>query len=142
MFLCILIVMYVPFCVFWFIVVLCMVCISMCTVLLPRGVNPIAVNKYVISYHHINKCCKIHAHVYAFENVGTAAIQGQWHYSLQISHHNIAVLSCVFILTLLLSVVFCLVTAMHKFDTRLVIKQTVKKWKLWKVIRDIPYLLA
>jgi len=31
-------------------VVLCIVCVYMCTVLLPPGVNPIAVNKY-ISYH-------------------------------------------------------------------------------------------
>jgi len=50
-----------------------------------------------------------------------------------------AVVSCVFILTLLLSVVFYLVTAMLKFDTGLVIKQTVKKWKLWKVISDIVF---
>jgi hypothetical protein len=32
-------------------VVLCIVCVQMCTVLLPPGVNPIAVNKYIISYH-------------------------------------------------------------------------------------------
>jgi len=31
-------------------VVLCTVCVEMCTVLLPPGVNPIAVNKYIISY--------------------------------------------------------------------------------------------
>jgi hypothetical protein len=30
-------------------VVLCIVCVEMCTVLLPPGVNPIAVNKYRIS---------------------------------------------------------------------------------------------
>jgi hypothetical protein len=29
-------------------VVLCIVCVSMCTVLLPPGVNPIAVNEYVV----------------------------------------------------------------------------------------------
>jgi hypothetical protein len=29
-------------------VVLCTVCVEMCTVLLPPGVNPIAVNKYII----------------------------------------------------------------------------------------------
>jgi hypothetical protein len=34
-----------------FCVVLCTVCVQMCTVLLPPGVNPIAVNKYMISYH-------------------------------------------------------------------------------------------
>ena len=33
-------------------VVLCTVCVWMCTVLLPPGVNPIAVNRYIISYHH------------------------------------------------------------------------------------------
>ena len=31
-------------------VVLCIVSVQMCTVLLPPGVNSIAVNKYVISY--------------------------------------------------------------------------------------------
>jgi hypothetical protein len=29
----------------------------MCTVLLPPGGNPIAVNKYIISYHIIKFCC-------------------------------------------------------------------------------------
>ena len=62
--------MYVPFCVFRFIVLFCVlfVCkcvlyctvlyctvlyctVLYCTVLLPPGVNPIAVNKYIISYH-------------------------------------------------------------------------------------------
>jgi hypothetical protein len=28
----------------------CIVCVLMCTALLPPGVNPIAVNKYIISY--------------------------------------------------------------------------------------------
>ena len=32
-------------------VVLCIVCVQMCTVLLPPGVNPTAVNKHIISYH-------------------------------------------------------------------------------------------
>ena len=31
-------------------VVLCIVCVQICTVLLLQGVNPIAVNKYIISY--------------------------------------------------------------------------------------------
>ena len=35
-------------------VVLCIVCVYMCTVLLPPGVNPTAVNKYIISYHISN----------------------------------------------------------------------------------------
>jgi hypothetical protein len=35
-------------------VVLCIVCVYMCTVLLPPSVNPIAVNKYII-YHTINE---------------------------------------------------------------------------------------
>jgi hypothetical protein len=38
--------MYCLFC-----VVLCIVCVQMCIVLLPPGGNPIAVNKYIISYH-------------------------------------------------------------------------------------------
>jgi hypothetical protein len=28
-------------------VIVCIICVSMCTVLLPLGVNPIAVNKYI-----------------------------------------------------------------------------------------------
>ena len=43
-------VLYIPF----HCVVLCIVCVYMCTVLLPPGVNPIAVNKYNISYP---SCC-------------------------------------------------------------------------------------
>jgi len=31
-------------------VFLCIVCVQVCAVLLPLGVNPIAVNKYIISY--------------------------------------------------------------------------------------------
>jgi len=47
---CILIVMCVPFLVFYFICfVLYTVCVQMCTVLLPPGVNSIAVNKYITS---------------------------------------------------------------------------------------------
>ena len=38
--------MYCLFC-----VILCIVCVKMCTVLLPPGDNPIAVNKYIISYN-------------------------------------------------------------------------------------------
>ena len=30
-------------------VVLCIICVYMCTV--PPGVNPVAVNKYILSYH-------------------------------------------------------------------------------------------
>ena len=44
--LCILIVMYVLYILFHC-GVLCIVCVSMCTVLPPPGVNPIAVNKYI-----------------------------------------------------------------------------------------------
>jgi len=46
--LCILIVMYVLFCAFCFIVLFHV--LFVCTVLLPPGVNPIAVNKYIISF--------------------------------------------------------------------------------------------
>jgi hypothetical protein len=35
-------------------VVLYIVCVQMCTLLLPMGVNPIAVNKYIISYNIIS----------------------------------------------------------------------------------------
>ena len=46
--LCDLIVMYVLFCIFRFdCVVLCVVCVYMCTVLLPPGSNPTAVKKYI-----------------------------------------------------------------------------------------------
>jgi len=41
------------FYVLFVLVVLCIVCVSMCTVLLPQGGYPIAVNKYIISYHII-----------------------------------------------------------------------------------------
>jgi len=53
--LCILIVMYVLFCVFCFhCVVLCTVCVLMCTVLLSPGDNPTEVNKiYHITTYHI-----------------------------------------------------------------------------------------
>jgi len=48
--LCTRIVMYVLFCIFCFhCIVLYTVCVYMCTALLPPGVNPIAVNKYIIS---------------------------------------------------------------------------------------------
>ena len=44
--------MYVPFCVFCCIVLFCvLLCVNVyCTVLLPPGVNPITVNKYIISF--------------------------------------------------------------------------------------------
>ena len=55
-----LIVMYVPFWVFCFIVFFCVFfCVYMCIVLLPFGVNPIAVNKYIIYiyiYSHSPTC--------------------------------------------------------------------------------------
>jgi len=35
-------------------VVLCIVCVQMCTVLLPPGVNPIAVNRYININAEIN----------------------------------------------------------------------------------------
>jgi len=40
-------------------VVLCIVCMQMCIVLLPPGVNTISVNKYIISYHIISYHIKI-----------------------------------------------------------------------------------
>ena len=45
--LCILIVVYVPFCVFCFIVLFCV--LFVCTVLLPPGVDPVAVIRYIFS---------------------------------------------------------------------------------------------
>ena len=45
-------VLYILFCIFCFhCIVLCIVCAWKCAVLLPPGVNPVAVNKYIISYH-------------------------------------------------------------------------------------------
>jgi hypothetical protein len=35
-------------CILFHCVVLCIVCVYMCNVLLPPGVNPIAVNKYIV----------------------------------------------------------------------------------------------
>ena len=47
--------MHVLYCIFCFrCAVLCIVCMSMCTVLLPPGVNTIAVNKFFKSYHLIS----------------------------------------------------------------------------------------
>jgi len=40
--------MYVPSWVFCFIVLFCILFVCVCTVLLPPGVNPVAVNKYVV----------------------------------------------------------------------------------------------
>jgi hypothetical protein len=49
--LCILIVMYVPFCVLCFIVLFCVLFVCKCVqVLLQPGVNPIAFNKYIYIY--------------------------------------------------------------------------------------------
>jgi hypothetical protein len=51
--------MYVLFCVFCSTVLFCVlfVCVNVyCTVLLPQGVNPKAVNKYIISYHIMSVC--------------------------------------------------------------------------------------
>ena len=55
----ILTVIYVPFCVFCFIALFYVLfvcrCVLYCTVLLPPGVNPIAVNKCIISYQNIKQ---------------------------------------------------------------------------------------
>jgi len=54
-------VLYVLFC-----VVLYIVCVYMCTELLPPGGYPIAVNKYIIPYRdvsvHISHCTAVHSH--------------------------------------------------------------------------------
>jgi len=50
--LCTLVVMYVLFCVFCFIVLFCVLFVC-----LPPGVNPITVNKYIISYISYPKTC-------------------------------------------------------------------------------------
>jgi len=34
-------------CILFLCIVICIFCVSMCTVLLPPGVNPVAVNKYI-----------------------------------------------------------------------------------------------
>jgi len=52
--------MYVPFWVFRFIVFFCVLFLEMCIVLLPPGINPIAVNKYIISYQTILNNSIIH----------------------------------------------------------------------------------
>ena len=59
--LCIFIVTYVPFWVFRFHCVFCVLFVYTykCTVLLPPGVKPIAVNKYVISILHILSVCSL-----------------------------------------------------------------------------------
>ena len=60
--LCILIFMYVPFCVFCFIVLFCVLfvckCVLYCTVLPPPVVNPITANQYITPY--LTTCnCKL-----------------------------------------------------------------------------------
>jgi len=45
--LCLIVLYYV---LFMLVVLFCIVCMSMCTVLLPPGDNPIAVNKYITKY--------------------------------------------------------------------------------------------
>jgi len=49
-------------CILFHCVVLCTVCVYMCTVLLPPCVNPIAVNKYIISYHIPYHITSYHIH--------------------------------------------------------------------------------
>jgi hypothetical protein len=64
----------------------------MCTVLLPPGVNPIAVNKYIISYHIIARAVRKHISVGSWSkgsrqggdcsmlNVVEIRMMGMWRY--------------------------------------------------------------
>jgi len=55
-----------------FCVVLCIVCVYMCTVLLPLGGYPIAVNKYIISSYHI-----ISYHIISYHIIHTCEVTNQ-----------------------------------------------------------------
>ena len=65
--------MYCLFC-----VILCIVCMYMCTELLPPGGYPIAV-KYIISYHIIQNCSEIISLLFTDANtytvIGVASLQ-------------------------------------------------------------------
>jgi hypothetical protein len=110
--------MYVPFCIFYFhCVVLCIVCVQMCTVLLPPGVNPIAVNKYIISYQNVN---------------GTNVTEWAWHIEILSNdwifcwqifrsyYHRVRCLYSTNVLDVLIqgcTNIRCQVTAANKFGT-------------------------
>ena len=47
-------------------VILCIVCVYMCTVLLPPGVNPIAINKCIVSYHIFRTKLEGHVNMYIY----------------------------------------------------------------------------
>ena len=48
-------------------VVLCTVCVQTCTVLLPPGINPTAVNKNIISYHMNAAARRCSAHAFRLD---------------------------------------------------------------------------
>jgi len=59
-------------CILFHCVVLCIVCVQMCTVLLPPGVNPIAVNTYInywSSYSQEHLCDYSMIHFNPFQTV-------------------------------------------------------------------------
>ena len=72
--LCILIFMYLLFCIFCFTVLFCV--LFVCTILLPPGVNPIAVNKYIIISYQIRFSAALRSrvclHVIMAFNYGTS----------------------------------------------------------------------
>jgi len=51
----------------------------MCTVLLPPGDNPIAVNKYIISKFHIEKLHELHSSQLFKQSNQGGDRQGIWH---------------------------------------------------------------
>jgi hypothetical protein len=59
-------------------VVLCIVFLYKCTVLMPPGVNPIAVNEYVISYVNVVTAADFHGN--------TAGVNLLRHFDFEYSH--------------------------------------------------------
>ena len=61
----------------------------MCTVLLPPGDNPIAVNKYIISYHIIIFVALVIRHAVRMRHLSSGSCQAQHNsYSLCLTRHD------------------------------------------------------
>jgi len=72
-------------------VVLCTVCVLMCTVLLPPGVNPIAVNIYTRTLFLFGACCKWGRHLYTIVAPSCCVTPSDCHLSATLQTMNITV---------------------------------------------------
>jgi hypothetical protein len=74
-------------CILFHFVFLCIVCVSVCYVLLLPGVNPVAVDKYLISYHIISYHI-ISYHIISYHN--STEVYNDWSYTCSpIRHHGV-----------------------------------------------------